>query len=143
MKELDLFLTHLFANIDGKDITLSKKMKYGYRHYYLNVYVEKEKEETDKNSVNNSGIYSLNGSDFSITIDNRNKCIDIFSNFDSIVVEDKDLVDKWTEIFEDYIQKDLEKEVGNLINNVFSNSTQKDLLREYKLKKIIKEDESI
>jgi len=136
MKELDLFLTHLFANIDGKDITLSKKMKYGYRHYYLNVYVEKEKEEADKNSVNNSGIYSLNGSDFSITIDNRNKCIDIFSNFDSIVVEDKDLVDKWTEIFEDYIQKDLEKEVGNLINNVFSNSTQKNLLRDYKLKKM-------
>lgn len=136
MKELDLFLTHLFANIDGKDITLSKKMKYGYRHYYLNVNVEKEKEETDKNSVNNSGIYSLNGSDFSITIDNRNKCIDIFSNFDSIVIEDKDLVDKWTEIFEDYIQKDLEKEVGNLINNVFSNSTQKNLLRDYKLKKM-------
>ena len=134
MKELDLFLTHLFDNIDDKDISLTKKMKYGYRHYYLNVNVEKE--ETDNNSVNNSGIYSLNGSDFSITIDNRNKCIDIFSNFDNIVVEDKDLVDKWTEIFEEYIQTGLEKEVGNLINNVFSNSTQKNLLRDYKLKKI-------
>jgi len=136
MKELDLFLTHLFVNIDGKDISLSKKMKYGYRHYYLNVNVEKEEQE-DKNSVNNSGIYSFTGSgDFCITIDNRNKCIDIFSNFDNIVVEDKDLVDKWTEIFEDHIQKGLEKEVGNLINNVFSNSTQKNLLRDYKLKKM-------
>lgn len=137
MKELDLFLTHLFVNIDGKDIILSKKMKYGYRHYYLNVNVEKEEKE-DKNSVNNSGIYSFTGGsgDFCITIDNRNKCIDIFSNFDNIVVEDKDLVDKWTEIFEDHIQKGLEKEVGNLINNVFSNSTQKDLLRDYKLKKM-------
>lgn len=134
MKELDLFLTHLFDNIDDKDISLTKKMKYGYRHYYLNVNVEKE--ETDNNSVNNSGIYSLNGSDFSITIDNRNKCIDIFSNFDSIVIEDEVLVNKWTEIFEEYIQKDLEKEVGNLINNVFSNSTQKNLLRDYKLKKM-------
>ena len=136
MNELDNFLTHLFTNIESEDITLSKKMKYGYRHYYLNVYVEKEKEETDKNSVNNSGIYSLNGSDFSITIDNRNKCIDIFSNFDSIVVEDKDLVDKWTEIFEEYIKNGLEKEVSNLINNVFSNSNQKNLLRDYKLKKM-------
>lgn len=134
MKELDLFLTHLFDNIDNENINLSKKMKYGYRHYYLNVNVEKE--ETDNNSVNNSGIYSLNGSDFSITIDNRNKCIDIFSNFDSIVIEDEVLVNKWTEIFEEYIQKDLEKEVGNLINNVFSNSTQKNLLRDYKLKKM-------
>jgi hypothetical protein len=135
MNELDLFLTHLFTNIDNEDINLSKKMKYGYRHYYLNVNVEKEEQE-DKNSINNSGIYLSGGGDFCITIDNRNKCIDIFSNFDNIVVEDKDLVDKWTEIFEEYIQTGLETEVGNLINNVFSNSTQKNLLRDYKLKKI-------
>jgi hypothetical protein len=136
MNELDLFLTHLFSNIENEDIILSKKMKYGYRHYYLNVNVEKEDKE-DKNSINNSGIYLSGGGDFCITIDNRNKCIDIFSNFDNIVVEDKDLVDKWTEIFEEYIQTSLEKEVGNLINNVFSNSTQRNLLRDYKLKKII------
>jgi hypothetical protein len=135
MNELDLFLTHLFTNIDNEDIILSKKMKYGYRHYYLNVNVQKEEKE-DKNSINNSGIYLSGGGDFCITIDNRNKCIDIFSNFDNIVVEDKDLVDKWTEIFEQYIQAGLEKEVGNLINNVFSNSTQRNLLRDYKLKKI-------
>jgi hypothetical protein len=135
MNELDLFLTHLFTNIDNEDIILSKKMKYGYRHYYLNVNVQKEEKE-DKNSINNSGIYLSGGGDFCITIDNRNKCIDIFSNFDNIVVEDKDLVDKWTEIFEQYIQTGLEKEVGNLINNVFSNSTQRNLLRDYKLKKI-------
>jgi len=135
MNELDLFLTHLFTNIDNEDINLSKKMKYGYRHYYLNVNVEKEEKE-DKNSINNSGVYLSGNGDFCITIDNRNKCIDIFSNFDNIVVEDKDLVDKWTEIFEEYIQTSLEKEVGNLINNVFSNSTQKNLLRDYKLKKI-------
>lgn len=135
MNELDLFLTHLFTNIDNEDIILSKKMKYGYRHYYLNVNVQKEEKE-DKNSTNNSGIYLSGGGDFCITIDNRNKCIDIFSNFDNIVVEDKDLVDKWTEIFEQYIQTGLEKEVGNLINNVFSNSTQRNLLRDYKLKKI-------
>ena len=136
MNELDNFLTHLFNNIESEDITLSKKMKYGYRHYYLNVNVQKEEKE-DKNSTNNSGIYlSGGGGDFCITIDNRNKCIDIFSNFDNIVVEDKDLVDKWTEIFEQYIQTGLEKEVGNLINNVFSNSTQRNLLRDYKLKKI-------
>jgi hypothetical protein len=76
------------------------------------------------------------GGDFSITIDNRNKCIDIFSNFDNITVESEDLVNKWTEIFEDYIKNGLEKEVSNLINNVFSNSTQKNLLRDYKLKKM-------
>lgn len=136
MNELDLFLTHLFDNIESEDIILSKKMKYGYRHYYLNVKVEKEVDQDTNNSSVSGTYYLSGGGDFCITIDNRNKCIDIFSNFDNIVVEDKDLVDKWTEIFEEYIQTGLETEVGNLINNVFSNSTQKNLLRDYKLKKI-------
>ena len=136
MNELDLFLTHLFCNIENEDITLSKKMKYGYRHYYLNVKVEKENVE-DSSSISISGTYlsGLSG-DFSIVIDNRNKCIDIFSNFDNLTIESEDLVNKWTEIFEEYIKNGLEKEVGNLINNVFSNSTQKNLLRDYKLKKM-------
>ena len=138
MNELDLFLTHLFCNIENEDITLSKKMKYGYRNYYLNVNVEKEAEteDTNNNSIGNK-YYSLTSvGDFCITIDNRNKCIDIFSNFDNLTVESEDLVDKWTEIFEEYIKNGLEKEVSNLINNVFSNSNQKNLLRDYKLKKM-------
>lgn len=136
MNELDLFLTHLFCNIESEDITLSKKMKYGYRHYYLNVNVEKESNEGDNKVKSSFGGTYLSITDFSIVIDNRNKCIDIFSNMDSIVVENEELVNKWTEVFEKHIQDSLEKEVGNLINNVFSNSTQKNLLRDYKLKKM-------
>jgi hypothetical protein len=130
MNELDLFLTHLFCNIDDEDITLSKKMKYGYRHYYLNVKVEQENEKDDTN-----GFY-LGVSDFTIVIDNRNKCIDVFSNMDSIVVEDTILVEKWTNIFEKYIQDNLEKTIVNLINNTFTNTNQRSLLRDYKLKKM-------
>jgi hypothetical protein len=131
MNELDLFLTHLFTNIDNKDIILSKKMKYGYRHYYLNIKVEQQ-EETEI-SFSKNGLYI---SDFTIVIDNRNKCIDIFSNMDNIVVEDTELVEKWTNIFEEYIQDNLEKTVGDLINNTFTNTNQKGLLRGYKLKKM-------
>ena len=131
MNELDSFLTHLFNNIESEDITLSKKMKYGYRHYYLNIKVEQQ-EETEI-SFSKNGLYI---SDFTIVIDNRNKCIDIFSNMDTIVVEDTELVEKWTNIFEEYIQDNLEKTVGDLINNTFTNTNQKGLLRGYKLKKM-------
>jgi hypothetical protein len=131
MNELDSFLTHLFNNIESEDITLSKKMKYGYRHYYLNIKVEQQ-EETEI-SFSKNGIYI---SDFTIVIDNRNKCIDIFSNMDTIVVEDTEFVEKWTNIFEEYIQDNLEKTVGDLINNTFKNTNQKGLLRGYKLKKM-------
>lgn len=131
MNELDNFLTHLFNNIDSGDIDLSKKMKYGYRHYYLNIKVEQQ-EETEI-SFSKNGLYT---SDFTIVIDNRNKCIDIFSNMDTIVVEDTELVEKWTNIFEEYIQDNLEKTVEDLINNTFTNTNQKGLLRGYKLKKM-------
>jgi len=131
MNELDSFLTHLFNNIESEDISLLKKMKYGYRHYYLNIKVEQE-EETEI-SFSKNGLYI---SDFTIVIDNRNKCIDIFSNMDTIVVEDTELVEKWTNIFEEYIQDNLEKTVGDLINNTFTNTNQKGLLRGYKLKKM-------
>ena len=106
-------------------------MKYGYRHYYLNIKVEQQ-EETEI-SFSKNGLYI---SDFTIVIDNRNKCIDIFSNMDTIVVEDTELVEKWTNIFEEYIQDNLEKTVGDLINNTFTNTNQKGLLRGYKLKKM-------
>ena len=131
MNELDSFLTHLFNSIESEDITLSKKMKYGYRHYYLNIKVEQQEETELSHSKN--GLYI---SDFTIVIDNRNKCIDIFSNMDTIVVEDNELVEKWTNIFEEYIQDNLEKTVGDLINNTFTNTNQKGLLRGYKLKKM-------
>jgi hypothetical protein len=131
MNELDSFLTHLFNSIESEDITLSKKMKYGYRHYYLNIKVEQQEETELSHSKN--GLYI---SDFTIVIDNRNKCIDIFSNMDNIVVEDTELVEKWTNIFEEYIQDNLEKTVGDLINNTFTNTNQKGLLRGYKLKKM-------
>ena len=131
MNELDNFLTHLFNNIESEDITLSKKMKYGYRHYYLNIKVDQE-EETES-TLSKNVLYT---SDFTIVIDNRNKCIDVFSNMDTIVVEDITLVEKWTNIFEEYIQDNLEKTVEDLINNTFTNTSQKGLLRGYKLKKM-------
>ena len=35
MKHIDEVISFLFENIADSRITLSKKMKYGYRHYYL------------------------------------------------------------------------------------------------------------
>ena len=43
MKELDEFLTFLFENLEDERIEVTKKMKYGYRHFGVNVYLEKQK----------------------------------------------------------------------------------------------------
>jgi hypothetical protein len=59
---------------------------------------------------------------------------------DDVVIEDIDLTQKWADLLEEYLNNKLENKVSTLINNGLSKT---DLLREYKLKKIIKEDESI
>ena len=133
MNEIDNFLTFLFSNIENEDITLTKKMKYGYRHYYLNVRIENEEELN--NHQTNSFINSYN--DLSIQIDNRNKCIELYSGtLETVVIENEELVLKWTNIFEEYVANNLERDVNLIINSIFINTKQKNLLRGYKLKKI-------
>jgi hypothetical protein len=59
---------------------------------------------------------------------------------DEAVIENTELTLKWADLLEEYLNNKLENKVSTLINNGLSKT---DLLREYKLKKIIKEDESI
>jgi hypothetical protein len=59
---------------------------------------------------------------------------------DEAVIENTELTLKWADLLEEYLNNKLENKVSTLINNGLSKT---DLLIEYKLKKIIKEDESI
>jgi hypothetical protein len=40
MNEIDEFLTFLYENIEDERIEVSKKMKYGFRHFGINLYLE-------------------------------------------------------------------------------------------------------
>ncbi len=72
-------------------------------------------------------------------IDCRNNCIELSVNMDDVVIEDINLTQKWANLLEEYLNKKLENKVSTLINNGLSSiSGTTDLLREYKLKKIIK-----
>lgn len=128
MNEIDNFISFLFSNIDNENVNITKKMKYGFQFFYLNVLLE-----NDKPSEYNYASYD----DLSIIIDNRNKCIEICSGaYNAIIIEDLDLVNKWSEIFNNFYNSTLNRDIENLINDTFINTKQKDLLRDYKLKKI-------
>jgi len=140
MKEIDYFLTFLYDNIEDERIEVLKKMKYGFRHFGINLYLE-DKIDSDTTYNSSLGKMSLNNySSIHILIDCRNNCIELTVNMDDVVIEDIDLTQKWANLLEEYINNKLENKVNTLINNGLSKT---DLLREYKLKKIIKEDESI
>lgn len=140
MNEIDEFLTFLYENIEDERIEVSKKMKYGFRHFGINLYLE---SKTETETIYNGSTGQLTDSSYNsiqILIDCRNNCIELNVNMDDVVIEDIDLTQKWADLLEEYLSNKLENKVSTLINNGLSKT---DLLREYKLKKIIKEDESI
>jgi hypothetical protein len=61
----------------------------------------------------------------------------------SITIEDEKLLNKWSEIFEKYLNQNIDKDIKGMIHNVMSNMSDKDLYRDYQMKKIFKKDEPI
>ena len=98
MKEIDEFLEFLLQNESDERISISKKMKFGYRNYYVNFYIDDEPEDKTKNQ--NQGYAALRSyriqDSIDIVIDNRNKCIELTydSGSSNIIVEDEELINK-------------------------------------------------
>lgn len=128
MQEIDQLINFIFSNIEDESVSLKKRLKNGHRNYYLNVELQYE-----SSAISNC---SSSHDDFSIVIDNENGCLDIFSNFENLIIESKELCDKWSVVFEYYLSNNISKEFDKMIEKTFSNSSQKNILREYKLQKI-------
>jgi hypothetical protein len=52
-------------------------------------------------------------------------------------------VNKWSDIFEEYISSNLDENIQDAINMTLSNAKDKSLLREYQMEKIFKKDDTI
>jgi hypothetical protein len=144
MDELDIFLNFVYKHIKDDRISVYKKMKYGYRHYHISVNMELSEDDNTVNALPNLfARYSSGWNQIVIVLDNRNKCIEINSSVGNevITVENDILLNKWSEIFEEYTSSKIDESVKKLITTLFSNSKDKDLHREYIMKDIIKDDE--
>jgi hypothetical protein len=134
MKEIDEFLHFLMENESDRRIKFSKKMKYGYRYYYITFNID---DEPDTNHI-----FKITES-IDIIVDNRNKYIELVYDHhsSSIIIEDDSLVDKWSQTLEEYINKDISVKITNLIEKSLSSCYEKNL---YRMKKILpEEDESL
>lgn len=136
MKEIDKFIEFLFKNIDDERISLNKEMKFGYRFYNIRLVVEKDDPNSTYKYFN----------ELSITIDNRNQCISLYNTYlddKQVTIEDKDLIEKWNQKFEEYLSGNIERDVKNVIHSTMRDLKDKDLYRDYQMEKIFKDDESI
>jgi len=133
-ENLDSYIQFLIDNID-KDgrISLSKKMKYGFRHYCLTLSID---NEDNTRSLSNQ-TYSFRES-LEIYFDNRNKCIEVNTfTEDSIIIENEDLLNKWNPILEEYINKDVDQKLKSCFEESLMKCSNKSLHREYQMKKLL------
>lgn len=138
MDKLDKFLQFFLNNIDDKRISVSKKMKYGFRFYYITFVVD---EDPIKKSTQ---LYQYR-ENMEVIFDNRNGCIEIFGGYENhpLIVEDKILLEKWSKILESVVNENLEERVVDVFEKTLNECYNKNLYRELQMKKIFKEDESV
>lgn len=139
MEKFDKFLQFFLDNIEDKRISVSKKMKYGFRYYYINFIVD---EDPTKNQHNSLYQYRDN---MEIIFDNRNKCIEVFGGDENypLIVEDSILLEKWSNILEEIVSENLEDRVINIFEKTLNECYNKNLYRELQMKKLFKEDERL
>ena len=65
------------------------------------------------------------------------------NSMENIIIEDKKLVDKWSNILEEHINNDVSTKVKGVIEHALSSCYNKNLHRTYQMKKILPEDESL
>lgn len=130
MNEIDEFLAFLLEHEHDKRINIKKTMKYGHRFYQISFSID---EETGDKRY---------GDSLEIIIDNRNECIEILydGGRSNIIIEDKTMIDKWNDILEDYVNKDLSEKTKSVIKKTLSSCYNKNLYREYQMKKILPDE---
>lgn len=143
MKEIDDFLQFLLDHESDERVSFHKKMKYGYRYYYVQFNVD---DKPENQTFNPNGLISTRIIDsVQIIIDNRNSCIELIYNHgsESLIIEDKVLLEKWSSILDEYLSKDINIKIKNVFENALISCHDKGLHREYQMKKILPNNESI
>lgn len=141
MQSLDFFLEFLFKNRKDPRISITKKMKWGCRHYHISFEIDSDPNDTSQHAF----------SSVDINIDGRNQCIEVVHSGNFLagyphdvqyVVEDSALVAKWSQLLEDTLNEGLDDKIKNLFENSLSSCFNKDLYREYQMGKLLPNKES-
>jgi hypothetical protein len=126
MEELEEFLKYLFDNIDDPRIILNKKLKYGYRYYFIIV-----------------DLPTINGRTLTVSVDNRSHIVEITYDYgESIVYESVEFSKIWMDKLEIEYQKIFKSRISDIISN-FMDDTEpkgKDFWRGWTMNKIFKDD---
>jgi hypothetical protein len=116
MVELEEFLDFVVENLSDPRIEFFKKMKFGYRHYFINITL-KYPEDDQRNRESKT---------LQIVVDCRNNCIEVGQWEELVVFESTELTQKWADKLEEVYSKKLTSELGLKISKFFNNVDPKD-----------------
>ena len=141
INEIDEFITFLMDHKEDERISIMKDIKYGHRNYWLSFDID---SEPAKKTSSHWGTISGR---MTIHFDTRNEVI-VFSSdhtdINQITIEDKDLLNKWCVIIEEYISSNLKSNFREMVEQTLGGCYNKNIHREWKMKKIFDdEDESL
>lgn len=137
MIELEDFLEFILENIDDKRIEFYKKMKFGHRHFYININLKSFEKSRDQNGNIVNSINKISEmKTLSIIIDCRNNCIEFGEWENQMIFEDSSLTEKWSNKFEKIYSEKLSEKFNNKIYKFFSevDPTDRDLPRSWKMR---------
>lgn len=134
MVELEEFLNFVLENLYDPRVEFFKKMKYGYRHYHINITL---KYPDDDHSI------SRDSKTLQIIVDCRNSCIEIGRWEELLVFENYDLTKKWADKFEEIYNNNLVSDLQSKVSNFFDNvdPKDKDFGRRWKMKDWFNDEE--
>lgn len=140
MQKIDKFLEFFLDHLEDPRFSVHKRMKYGHRYYYISFIID----EDPIRQSNSNGVFSFRDN-MEIIFDNRNLCIEVHGGDEShpIIIEDLELLKKWSNIIEEIVSKNLEQRVIDVFEKTLNECYNKNLHRELQMKKLFKEDESL
>ena len=140
MKKVDEFIQFMMDHKSDERVSIYKDIKYGHRNYYIRFDIDKE-VESKGSSI--GGWQRYFRGNMTIHIDNRNQCILLYtdeSDRNSIIFEEKSLVEKWSSIIEKQISDGLMAEFKTMVEQTFDRCHRKDISRDWKIKNILKDE---
>jgi len=141
IQEIDEFISFMMDHKDDERVTIEKDIKYGHKNYWITFNIDGEPPKSK------SQHWGVSLGRLSIHFDCRNECV-VFSSdttsISQITIEDTALLKKWCDIIEEHISKSLKSDFREMIENTLAGCHNKDIHREWKMKKIFdEEDESL
>lgn len=135
MKELDILIEFLLNNKEDSRINISRSVSMGHLIYTIDFTAD----VGDKKKIAGVSWNQYFPKTLTIKIDNKNKCLMLEGSNDSICpiyLKSDELLKKWSDVIEKYLDSRFLKDMESIIEDAFSGCENKDIHREWKMKKL-------